>query len=781
MKKTLFCDDWLFCQEGKDKIAISVPHDAMQVQGRDADAPSGSGGGFFRGGAYTYEKKLWAPQEWRHQDMILEFEGVYPNAEVYLNDVKIGGCSYGYSFFRVPLTQLKYNAHNDLRVAVDNSAQPNSRWYSGAGIYRPVWLWSGPKTHIEPDGIRVTTLSTKPAQIHVEVCHTKAQARPEDIRIEIYFGGHLAASAMGNNATLTIPDGKLWDADSPNLYQCVVTLLEEGEALDSQCTSFGIRKVAWSPRGLSINGKNVLLKGGCIHHDHGILGARSFDKSEWRRLKRLKDNGFNAIRSSHNPAGRAVLEACDALGLYVMDETWDMWDKAKNPHDYARDFMAGYENDISAIVAKDYNHPSVIMYSIGNEVTEPATAAGVEIAAKIKEKFHTLDQTRPITAGINLTLLFLATLDQDVMGGGAPPVTEMNSTAYNKMVSEMGQHLVMAAATPEADKVASPVLDLLDIAGYNYAASRYAMDSELHPDRLIVGTESYVHDLPHNWRLVETLPNVIGDFMWTAWDYLGEAGIGAWSYDSEDMTFGKKYPWLLADAGAFDILGNESAQSGMAAVVWGQRKSPYIGVRPVNHPGVEPNMAIWRGTNGLPYWSYQGCDGNPAYIEVYTQASEVGLFVNGALIQRSAVKDFKAEFHTVYVPGELKAVAYNADGSVHSESCLISADDQTRICITPEEERVCRGDILYVDISLTGGNGQIECNRDTKLHLSVDGGELLAFGSANPKTEDNFLDGEYTTYYGRSQAVIKALGQSVTIHVSGSGLADASKTIQIAE
>lgn len=787
MKKQLFCEDWQFCQKGKPKRTISLPHDAMQEQGRQADAPSGTGGAFFLGGTYTYEKSFWVPEAWETKDILVEFEGVYPGAEVFINDQPAGGCMYGYNLFRVPLAALNYNAYNMLRVEVDNSAQPNSRWYSGAGIYRPVWLWLGPKTHIEPDGVRVTTLSCDPAQIRVSTAVAMAlenkmpDAFTGDLEIftEIYFKGKKVAEAIGSDVILNIPDARLWDDEAPNLYQCVVTLKENGQDLDSQCENFGIRKIEYSPEGLKVNGKNVLLRGGCIHHDNGILGARSYDVSEWRRIKQLKAWGFNAIRSAHNPAGRAVLEACDALGVYVMDETWDMWNVSKNPHDYGQRFMDNYETDIASIVAKDYNHPSVIMYSIGNEVTEPATPEGMEIAADIRKRFHELDRTRPITAGINLTLLLMSAMPKDQVSTDAPDTGAMNSTAFNKMVSEMGKHMTMAAATDGADQLSSPVLDLLDIAGYNYADSRYALDRELHPGRVIVGTETYAFQLPHNWKLVEENPQVIGDFMWTAWDYLGEAGIGAWTYAPEDMGFGKKYPWLLAEAGAFDILGNDNGEAGLASVVWGKRKTPYIGVRPVNHPGIEPGQAIWRGTNALPSWSFTNCDGNPAMIEVYSPGSEIELMVNGRTIGRKPLEYFKADFLTAYEPGEIKALAYDGNGHLLSESVLISAEGQTCIHIAPETETVKYGDVFYVDISLTGENGIVECNRDTKLKVTVEGGELLAFGSARPKTEESFLEGAYTTYYGRSQAIIKAAGEQVTIRVSGDGLKSSSERVTV--
>ena len=552
--------------------------------------------------------------------------------------------------------------------------------------------------------------------------------------------------------------------------------------MDSQCTSFGIRKIVWSPKGLSINGKNVLLKGGCIHHDHGILGARSFDKSEWRRLRRLKDNGFNAIRSAHNPLCRSALEACDALGMYVVDEAWDMWDISKTTFDYAGRFREHYEYDLHSMVDKDYNHPCVIMYSIGNEVTEPAKQEGTELAGEIIQNLRRLDQTRPVTAGINLTLLLLSSMEHNPLTDGAdalPGMEKMNSTAYNKMVSEMGNKMTLGAATEEADRISSPVLDQLDIAGYNYAVSRYETEGDLHPGRIVVGSETYPYELARTWEMVERIPYVIGDFMWSAWDYLGEAGIGAWSYDPEDMGFGKRYPWLLADTGALDILGNDNAEAGMASVVWKKRTTPYIGVCPVNHPGIVPSHAIWRGSNALPYWSYQGCEGNEAQVEVYSTAKEAELFVNGRSVGRKEVRDCKAVFHTIYEPGELRAADYNADGTFHSESSLFSADKDTQIRISPEEDAVRAGDILYIDISLTGANGQVECNRDTSLRVEVEGGKLLAFGSANPKTEEDFLSGVHTTYYGRSLAVVKAQSDQLTVRVSGENLADAVKIIPV--
>ena len=794
MKRQSFQKDWLFGREGEEKRTITLPHDAMQEEKRRGDAPSGTGGAFFPGGSYLYEKHFYAPETWKDGIQILEFESVYPKAEVCLNGKKIGGCSYGYSNFYVPLTELSYAAENVLQVQVDNTKVPNSRWYSGAGIYRPVWLWTGKKEHILLNSVRVTTLDYRTGKIRIDAETTKKDLQETELKFIVSANGKETAQAFGNHAELTIENPELWSAEHPFLYELKVFLMEGEEILDTYETTFGIRQISYSDKGFFINGKSVLLKGGCIHHDNGILGSRSFAASEWRRIQRLKKFGFNAVRSAHNPLCKAALEACDALGMYVMDEAWDMWDKPKNKYDYALDFPENYESDLCQMTAKDYNHPSVVMYSIGNEVTEPSKPEGVALAEKLVQTVKKYDSTRPVTAGINLTLLMLASMGIDLTVSDSESAEQdreekknMNSTEYNKMVFEQGNSLVQASAAPAADQVSTPVLDLLDICGYNYAVPRYLMEKDLHPGRVIVGSETYAQDLAKTWKLVEEIPYVIGDFMWTAWDYLGEVGIGSWSYLYQESGFEKKYPWLLADTGALDILGNATAEAGMAAVVWQARKTPYLAVTPANHPGIEPVKAIWRGTNALPYWSYQGCDGNPTEIQVYAKAAETEVLVNGTSLGRKKMADETAVFETVYQKGTIEAVAYDELGNEMGRSRLQSAEGNLQIRIQREEDPMKisgkeeRDDekILYFSIDLVGENGEIECNADETLKVSVEGGELLAFGSANPRTEESFLDGVYRTYYGRSLAVIRANEAVVKVIVEGETLERTEERITV--
>lgn len=269
---------------------------------------------------------------------------------------------------------------NTILVKTDNSQQPDSRWYSGAGIYRPVWLHIQPEDHIAIEGIRVKTVSIDPVVVEVSVERTAGKVQVEIIDAE----GNQAATALLENDSVQIllPKAHLWSEETPYLYGIRASLLgADGSILDQAKDAFGVRLITWSPKGFFVNGKETLLRGGCIHHDNGVLGACTYDESEMRRIRILKANGYNAIRCAHNPCSKAILRACDALGVYIMDETWDMWYSHKSKYDYATEFISHYKEDLEAMVRRDYNHPSVVMYSIGNEVSEPASQKGVALSA----------------------------------------------------------------------------------------------------------------------------------------------------------------------------------------------------------------------------------------------------------------------------------------------------------------------------------------------------------------------------------------------------------------
>lgn len=762
MDRINFNQNWRFQKAGSYQWqVVDLPHDAMIHEERAPDSPGGAALGFFPGGLYEYEKTFFAPLDWREQRVTVEFEGVYRNSQVYLNGQKAGGRPYGYARYFVPVDSLlKYGAENILRVTADNSQIPNSRWYSGSGIYRPVHLLVQNKTHIELDGLKVSTLSYAPAKILVETA-----ANGGEIHIEIVDGDQVIATGSGAVVEFEIANARLWSDQTPHLYRCRASLWENGQMVDEVTVKFGIRKLEWSNQGLFVNGQETKLRGGCIHHDNGILGAATHAKAEERRVCILKAAGFNAIRSAHNPTSIALLEACDRYGMYVMDETWDMWYFHKNQYDYASDFNDWYLEDIKSMIAQDFNHPSVILYSIGNEVAEPYQERGLQLAREMVETLHRLDRNRAVTAGINLFLMDRASKGKGIYkeeggiaGEGKPSRKKKQASGslfFNLVASMVGTLINKMSNSRSADRVTSPCLDTLDIAGYNYASGRYRLEAGLHPQRVIVGSETFPQDIARNWELVKKYPYVIGDFMWTSWDYLGEAGMGAWSYDGASG-FMKPYPYLAAGCGAIDLVGNIGAAARYAAVVWGHAPTPFIGVRPLNHPGVRVSKAVWRGTDASASWAWKGCAGNPATIEVYAAAHSVEMLLNGKSLGKKKLKAFRATFHTRYTPGSLKAIAFDRSGKAISVSELASATGKTCIALRPEETAVRPGEIVFIPIELVGENGIVESNADRQLTVTVEGGSLLGFGSANPCSEERFDSGMHASYYGRCLAVVRA-------------------------
>lgn len=843
MKRQDFNQGWNYHKEGSGEgVPVTLPHDAMIHDTRDPESPGGHANAYFLGGVYVYEKRFQVPAEWERKHVLFEFGGVYKNTTVYLNDKEAGGRPYGY----VPFTVcgdgfLKYGEENNIKVVADNSRLPNSRWYSGGGIYRPVSLIVGEQTHIKWEGVRISTLSYRPARIRVETqietetkiqaetqiqAETKIQAETQtqaetqvqaetqtqaetqiraeaqvqggtrtqaeanmdgaEVYVEILDsldGNQVIASGTGENIVLDIPDAKLWSEETPDLYRYRVILKEKNKVVDEAEGSFGIRKVEWNKNGLFVNGKETLLRGACIHHDNGVLGACTYAKAEERRIRILKENGYNAVRMSHHPAGRELLDACDRYGMYVMDETFDMWYYRKNKYDYAADFPAWYLKDIEAMVEQDFNHPSVIMYSIGNEVSEPYKPEGVAKAKEMIDFIHRLDGNRAVTAGMNLMIMYMASKGKGIYkeeGGRAGEEKKAGkqkkkkaqeeasgSLFFNLMVSMIGTGMNKQANSDKADQVVSPVLDELDIAGYNYASGRYPLEGEKHPGRIIVGSETFPQDIAKNWAMVKKYPYLIGDFMWTGWDYIGEAAIGAWNYEGVTMQ-NVPYPWMLADVGAIDIIGTVGAQAKYASVVWGLEKKPYIGVRPVNHPGKRVSKAVWRGTNAFASWAWKDCDGNKAEVEVYVDAAYVKLYVNGVGVGKKRIKDYKAMFKTRYQQGILTAVAYDKHDREIGRSELRSANGKEKLSVKPEDTKAAPGEIVYVDIAVVGENGVIESNSDRTLTVTVENGELLGFGSAKPNPTEQFGSGTYTTYYGRALAVVRA-GEAGTMKVIVTG------------
>ena len=745
-----------------DGTSVSVPHDAMLAEKRTPDAPTGSAGAYFPGGVYRYTYDLDVPLAWVDKHVELEFEGVMGRTRVLLGDSEVARHEYGYTGFSVDLSDwLEPGTRARITVVADNSEQPNSRWYAGSGLYRPVRLVVQDGCRIVRNGVRVTTVSIRPACVRVT---TPFEGFGTPV-VRIEQNGVTVAGRMGADVAITVPDARLWSAEEPNRYVAHVILrADDGAPLDEVCVPFGIRTLSWGADGLLVNGEPIKLRGGCVHHDNGILGARDLPAASRRKVALLKEWGFNAIRSAHNPLSNSMLDACDELGMYVMDEFCDMWYRPKNPHDYSQDFAACHESDLQYMVDKDRNHPCVIMYSIGNENAEPCEQRGVDTAHELAQFVRMLDDTRPVTAGVNPTILYAAgrgidSFNGDGEGGmaaGDKPAGEQQEQAnaslvYNTYVSKMGDVMELIAGSWPVGRAVELFLDELDIAGYNYGTRRYAPDLRRCPDRLVFGSETMPYDIARNWRLVQSDPRIIGDFMWTSWDYLGECSLAAWSDDPTPVS--KPYPWLCADTGALDLLGDPNGEAALARTVWGDPSdpgNPLMFVRPADLP--KPCRAPWRGTNSVPCWSWRGCGGNPTTVEVYTQAPIAKLYLNGRHVGTKRVHDCHADFHLRYVPGELVGVACSASGLELGRAVLRSASGELGIRLSLERRD---GDVAFVRVDVADANGTVDGGRNDEVSVRVEGGELLAFGSAAQRSVRSYLEGVFPLRYGRGLAVVR--------------------------
>ena len=771
MKKYNFNENWSFYKDGKEPVMVNLPHDAMLLEKRNPVMPDGSASGYYPGGKYYYVNHL--SGEFFGKGVILEFEGIYRNSKVFLNGELIGGHCYGYTNFYVDLTGKLTHNENVIKVEVDNSQFPNARWYTGSGIFRNVNLYIGDKNYFKPQGIKIKTLSIDPAVISVE-CNIFNKENCQ-VLAQVKTGKRIVATAEGENFEIKIPKAKLWAAETPHLYNLSVYLIKDGEVVDEETIQFGIRLVKCdSINGFQINGKQIKLKGGCIHHDNGIVGARSYVKAEYRKIRKLKEMGYNAIRSSHYPAGKDLLDVCDKLGMYVLDEAFDVWKIPKNTYDYASDFETEWKKDIDAMVEKDYNHPSVIMYSVGNEITDMGFPFGGAICKMLCDEIRTLDATRPITCGINVIIVYLAQKMEQIK---KDKEKYLGSQEFNSLaaIQERLNKIAEAITAEEIESSLGTVFSSVDIIGFNYGERFIEKLHELKPDYVFLSTETYPKHIYENWQRVKKLPYLIGDFMWTAWDYLGESGVGLPMYGDIETNFVKEYPCLTAACGSFDLIGNPEPQAYYTATVWG-RKEPYIAVRPVNHSGEKCYIGEWRLTDAVNSWDWKGYEGKLAEITVYNRGDCVELYKNGVLMETKTTKEYMAKFETEYQDGELKAIIYKNGESIF-ETKIMTPSDTVVINAYPEETAVGSREILFVNICLEDENGNTVFNNDKEIKIKVKNGTLLAFGSADPCAEKPYRKSSQKTYHGKLLAVIIADKGKLGITLSSEGLE--TKRIQL--
>lgn len=806
MKKQLFHTGWKVSnQPGKSMVEammtseepqqdIILPYDAMIHEGVTPNTKNAGQSGFYPGKVYYYTKDFLAPVEWRNQLVQLEFEGSGGKTMIYLNGDFVGEQVYGYTNFYVDLgDSLKYGEHNHLEVVVNNEMEKNSRWYSGSGLYRDVQLYVAREIHIPAEGVRIRTpeVSEDYAVVDVRIALRNRGLQKTKVTIETSITDSNGKTAAVRRTPVTlfatadeqveqriiVPRPNLWDMEVPNLYRCQIRLMEGEKIWDEAEESFGIRTLGLNPyTGLSVNGKSVKLRGTCIHHDHGIIGAPALPDAEERKIRKLKEVGFNCIRMAHHPAGKTLLAACDRLGMLVMDELFDMWTHSKNVNDFACDFQSHWEEITEAMVAKDYNHPSVILYGMGNEIQEAGTAKGAQTGRRIHQKLKELDDSRYTINSVNGVLAagnrFMEIVGDSMMKLGIP-VPDMitaeggsqqeqsGSDALNAMMSVMVGPLADSIAThPIMTELTEEFMETMDVAGYNYLTGRHAMEHELYPNRVVLGTETFPGDIANLWRTVEENAHVIGDMTWTGYDYLGEAGVGIFHYDG-GMNFQAMYPERAAYIGDLDLLGNRRPISYYREIIYGLRKTPYIGVERLNRYGTPVGKTPWMWKDNIASWTWPGYEGKSAVIDVLSDAEEVELMLNGISQGRKpagCANDWMAEFEIVYEPGCLEAVAIRK-GIECERFCLNSAESDVKLNVDVERTVMeANGqDLAYLMISLIDQQGVHNPWEEMEISIQVEGEGILAgFGSAEPSCERSYFDPKCKTYDGYVMAVIRA-------------------------
>ena len=781
MKATSLLTGWT-CRHLGDTAPgkpVTLPHDAMLAEPRTALSAGGTNTGWYEGYDYEYRRTLNVPENELADTHILEFEGVYHNAEVWLNGQKAAFRPYGYTNFYVDCAPYLHAGENELRVIARNADQPNSRWYSGAGIYRPVQLWKARGAHITLNGVKIRTLSLQPAIVEVRVKTTA----PGTVRLTVDDLPAMQQESDGEAVfTLTLDNARLWTPETPNLYTCRVSFAD-----DEVTETFGVRKVEWGTDGFLLNGKRYIIQGACIHHDNGLLGAVCDPDAVARKVRLLKENGYNAIRSAHNPCSKALLTECDRQGMLVMDEYIDHWYIHKTEHDYVDYFNDWWRQDLTDMVEKDYNHPCVVLYSTGNEVSETAQKRGIALTKEMTDFLHGLDDSRPVTCGVNIFFNFLSSIGFGVYsdekakkeaeraekakqrGEKAARKKAVGSQFFNNLAGLLGDEFMKRGATLHGcDVKTRDAFANMDIAGYNYGIYRYKHDLKKYPQRLILGSETFCNDAYKFRELAKQEPRLVGDFVWAGMDYLGEVMVGSWEYADYAETFDGGLGWVSAGSGRIDLTGKPLGEALYTRVALEADNGPYIAVCPVNHTGDRHSPSAWKMTNAMPSWSWTGCEERKANVEVYARAARVELVLNGHTVGSKTLKnDCLARFSIPYESGTLEAVSYDAADHEIGRCKLQSAGSTTRLTLDAEEPTVKPGHLCYIRLRYTDENGITKPLARGSIQVQVRGGTLVGLGSACPFNKHSYLDSETDTYYGEALAIVRmGDGDAMTIAAS---------------
>ena len=772
-RKQLFDNSWKFSRgdtasaksrdfDDKAWRNLDLPHD-WSIEGKISPKnPTGPAGGYFPAGIGWYRKSFKAPGEWKNRKISIYFEGVYMNSEVFVNGKSLGIRPYGYSSFSYDISPLlDFNKENVIAVRADNLQQLNSRWYSGSGIYRHVWLMVTDPVHIPEWGVSITTpvVSSKKATVQIKTLVKNETGAPQHIVLTTKLSGPNAKNAGDKQITLelaanserevtqimAVPTPILWMPETPHLYTARVQVLQNKKAVDETETTFGIRSIKFTAEnGFQLNGKTVKINGGCVHHDNGCLGAAAFDRAEERKVELLKEAGFNAVRTSHNPPSEAFLNACDKLGILVVDEAFDGWREAKNKYDYSIYFDQWWKRDITSMVKRDLNHPSIVFWSTGNEIIERKKPEAVATAKMLAGRIHQLDPTRPVTSAM---------------------------TAWDKDWN-----------------IFDPLMAAHDVAGYNYQLFRAADDHTRVPSRVIMQTESYPRDAFANWKLVQNNKYIIGDFVWTAMDYLGESSIGRYYYpgDPEGEHWTKDFfPWHGAYCGDIDITGWRKPISHYRSLLYNNSEKIYMAVKEPNPASGKIKETLWSVWPTWESWTWPEYAGKDIQVEVYSKYPKVRLYLNNKLIGEKATTEeqgFKAEFAVAYSPGLLKAVGVYNDKEMDSTVLQTSGAAAKIKLIADRKEITANGqDLSYVTIEVTDENGIPQPDAANTLQFKIEGpGVIAGVANADMKDTDSYIGDTRKAWHGRALVVIRSThgAGAIKLTVNSPGLSEAHLNIK---
>lgn len=742
---------------------VDLPHDWSVEGAFDRNAPAGNDGGYLPTGIGWYRHSFeYNPNE-ECDRVLLYFEGVYMNSEVWVNGHRAGGRPYGYSSFYIDIAPyLKPGPDNVIAVKVDNSAQKNCRWYSGSGIYRSVYYTQAPRVEIIPESMVITTpvVTADSARVEVRmlvenrtdtVASLKASfnslCRHRDmLTIEKSFTA-APHDTTEVSVSFTVDNPALWSPDSPEAYFMMTYLNQNGRNIDMNHSIYGLRRFEYSAdKGHLLNGKPIVLSGACVHHDNGILGARSYSDAEWRKARLLKKAGFNAVRTSHNPPAADFLDACDALGLIVIDEAFDGWRSSKTAHDYAELFDEWAVEDVKAMVMRDRNHPSILAWSIGNEIIERKSPEAVRTARLLAETCRRYDPTRPVTSA-------LASWDSDW-------------EIYDPLAAEH------------------------DITGYNYMIHKSESDHERVPSRVMWQTESYPRDAFSNWVKVNDNPYIIGDFVWTGIDYLGESGIGRYFYEgqTEGEHFERdQWPWHGSYCGDIDLIGTRKPVSHYRQALYDTDSARvYIAVREPDGYRGKIKETMWGVYPTWESWTWPGHEGKPVDVEVVSRCPKVRLYVNGQAAGEAAMNrgnGFRAVFKVPYEPGSIRAVGLDAAGKETGvvSNTLHTAGAPAAIRLTLDRTGLSYKDLAYVLAEIVDDRGNVVPDASNRLTFEVNvAGHILAIGSADMTSGHVYTDNVCDAWKGRALCVLKSGtgAGDITLRVTSPGLTDATATLE---